>query len=143
MAEGAAPVPYVAWLRLTGNDINRSDLVTTDLDTVQIASAGSLSPIAGATTKFTPLLKSSTEAEMAPAAVLAMGGDPATLLDSFKSAGKSFTLAARVSGPVKSAFPGGPPPVEPDKPDAANPNTPAPPKPDAPLPAYIAQSSRR
>jgi ABC-type uncharacterized transport system involved in gliding motility auxiliary subunit len=35
--------------------------------------------------------------------------DPASLLDGFKPSGKRYTLAARVSGMVQSAFPDGPP----------------------------------
>ena len=35
--------------------------------------------------------------------------DPATLRDGFKPTGQRYTLAARVSGSVQSAFPAGPP----------------------------------
>jgi ABC-type uncharacterized transport system involved in gliding motility auxiliary subunit len=35
--------------------------------------------------------------------------DPATLRDGFKSTGVRYTLAARITGPVDSAFPDGPP----------------------------------
>jgi ABC-type uncharacterized transport system involved in gliding motility auxiliary subunit len=145
-AEGRSqPVPYVAWFQLKGDDLNRSDLVTSDIDTLQIASAGHLDSIAGATTKFAPLVQTSMEASVVPAVALSMGGDPPTLLDGFKSANKRFTIAARVVGPVKSAYPAGPPSADkpdPAKADPANPDAAAETLPtlDARLPAHLAQS---
>ncbi len=106
----AAVLPYYAWLRLAGNDINRKDLITGDIDTIQLASAGSISPVKGATTKFEPLLTSSKDAQKTESMVLQFGGDPQSLMNSFKSDNKSYTIAARVSGPIKTAYPGGEPP---------------------------------
>jgi ABC-type uncharacterized transport system involved in gliding motility auxiliary subunit len=39
----------------------------------------------------------------------AMLFDPSSLRDGFKPTGQRYTLAARVTGPIKTAFPGGPP----------------------------------
>ena len=110
-----AVLPYYAWLRLTGKDINRKDLITGDIDTIQLASAGALAPAKGAVTKFEPLLTSSTDAQKTQSMVLQFGSDPQSLMNSFKSDNKSYVLAARVTGPIKTAFPEGPPP-EPAKP---------------------------
>lgn len=105
-----AVLPYYAWLRLAGNNINRKDLITGDIDTIQLASAGAIAPLKGATTKFEPLLTSSTDAQKTESMVLQLGGDPQSLINSFRSDGKSYTIAARVSGPIKTAYPGGEPP---------------------------------
>ncbi|MFO1187749.1 MAG: Gldg family protein [Alphaproteobacteria bacterium] len=129
------PIPYLAWLRLTGDSLDKKDLIVSDIQSVQIASAGHLDPIPGATTKFQPLLQTSRESQAVPSMVLAMGGDPPSLLEEFKSENKRFTLAARVTGPVKSAYPAGPPAAEPPSTDA-----PKPAEPEAPLPAHIAES---
>ncbi|MFZ1991785.1 MAG: GldG family protein [Alphaproteobacteria bacterium] len=133
-----AVLPYYAWLRLTGKDINRKDLITGDIDTIQLASAGSLTPAKGATTKFEPLLTSSTDAQKTQSMVLQFGGDPQSLMNSFKSDYKSYVIAARVSGPIKTAYPDGPPP-EPAKPaDDKNANGETKPAtPPEPLPPQI------
>jgi ABC-type uncharacterized transport system involved in gliding motility auxiliary subunit len=64
--------------------------------------------------------------------------DPAQLMDGYSPGGKALTLAARVQGKAKTAFPGGytaPPEAEnPDDPDA-------PPKDDEPLPPHVEEST--
>jgi ABC-type uncharacterized transport system involved in gliding motility auxiliary subunit len=128
-------VPYLAWLRLKGDDLERTDLIVSDIETIQLASAGHLEPIPGATTKFTPLLQTSLESSTVPSIVLQMGGDPPSLLAEFKSANKRFTIGARVTGPVKSAYPQGPP--APEKPEVETAEARAP---QAPLPAQLKES---
>ncbi|MGH8180616.1 MAG: Gldg family protein, partial [Steroidobacteraceae bacterium] len=63
----------------------------------------------GANVKFEPLIQSSADAEPLPAQRFAMLLNPATLLDGFKPTGTRYTLGARVTGMVKTAFPDGPP----------------------------------
>jgi ABC-type uncharacterized transport system involved in gliding motility auxiliary subunit len=130
-------VPYIAWLRLKGDDLDRSDLIVSDIETIQLASAGHLEPIPGATTKFTALLQTSVESSTVPSIVLSMGGDPPSLLEEFKSANKRFTIGARVTGPVKSAYPAGPPAPEKPSPTAQAATAP---EPQAPLPAHLKES---
>ena len=55
------------------------------------------------------LRRSSTDAEPLPVTRFRMLFDPATLRDGFKPTGRRYTIAARVSGNVHSAFPAGPP----------------------------------
>jgi ABC-type uncharacterized transport system involved in gliding motility auxiliary subunit len=76
---------------------------------VNVATAGFLTPIKGATTRFEPILQSSTDAEPMPAERFAMLFDPSSLLEGFKPTGQRYTLAARVTGNVKTMFPSGPP----------------------------------
>lgn len=128
------PIPYLAWLRLSGDSLDKKDLIVSDIQSIQVASAGHIEPILGASTKFTPLLQTSSESQTVPSMILAMGGDPASLLEEFKSQNKRFTIAARVTGPVKSAYQG-PPAAETPAADA-----PKSAEPEAPLPAHIAES---
>jgi ABC-type uncharacterized transport system involved in gliding motility auxiliary subunit len=72
--------------------------------------AGVLSKKDGAAIEFEPLLQSSADAELLPAARLAFLPDSRALLDDFKPTGKRYALGARVLGKLKSAYPGGPPP---------------------------------
>ena len=58
-----------------------------------MATAGHLEPLKGATTKFEPLLQSSTDAELLPVERFRMLFDPATLLEGFKPTGERYTLA--------------------------------------------------
>jgi ABC-type uncharacterized transport system involved in gliding motility auxiliary subunit len=63
----------------------------------------------GATAKLTPLLRSSVESEAMPAERFQFLPDPTELLNGFTPSGKEFVLAARLEGPLKSAFPDGAP----------------------------------
>jgi len=106
---GEPPVRHLGILGLNDESFNRSDVITAGLSSVNVASAGALSPHKGAPVKFEPLLQSSTQAGLIPTSRFVMLFDPATLADGFKPTGQRYTLGARVSGNVKSAFPDGPP----------------------------------
>jgi ABC-type uncharacterized transport system involved in gliding motility auxiliary subunit len=105
------PVDYVLWMTLRGDDILPNDPVTAKLTEVNVASAGALEPVKGAKTTFKPLLRSSDDSELVNAkTVMATPVPDATaLLQDFKPTGTRYTLAARVTGPASTAFPGGPP----------------------------------
>jgi ABC-type uncharacterized transport system involved in gliding motility auxiliary subunit len=105
--------PYPAWLSITPETLNRNDAVTADLASLTFASAGALSQIKDASTSFTPLVWSSPRAQMLDAQMLE-DPDPEALMAALAAAGTqdahSRVLAVRLSGPVKTAFPDGPPP---------------------------------
>ncbi len=109
MRRGEAPVPHLGILGLTSADFASGDVITAGLSSVNVATAGSLSPVKDAKVRFEPLLQSSADAELLPVQRFAMLFDPSTLRDGFRATGKRYTLAARVSGNVKTAFPKGPP----------------------------------
>ncbi len=113
-------VDYLAWLSLKPSNFNRSDVLTADLNSIQMASAGILEAKPGATTKIEPLIQTSEQSEEIDVDKVKMQPDPAALLAQFKSGNKQLILAARLSGPVKTAFPDGPPP-EPKKDDKDKP----------------------
>jgi ABC-type uncharacterized transport system involved in gliding motility auxiliary subunit len=108
MREGEEPVVHPGILGLDQSSFS-DDVVTAGLSNINVAMAGALFPVKGSQVRFEPLLQSSTDAELLPAARFRMLQDPASLLDGFKPAGVRYTIAARVSGPVHSAFPEGPP----------------------------------
>ena len=101
------PTRHIGILGLHHADMDPKDVVTASLDIINMATAGSLAPRAGAKTTFEPLLQSSTSAAPLPAERFNALTDPATLRDGFKPTGARYTLAARVTGPVDSAFPHG------------------------------------
>jgi len=100
---------YIAWLALPQTSMNRDDAVTGELQTLNLATAGALEPLDGATTKFEPLVSSSSQTMAVPAAKVSGNPDILALLRGFKTDGKTRVLAARITGPVKSAFPDGAP----------------------------------
>jgi gliding motility-associatede transport system auxiliary component len=116
---GGAPLDYVAWLDLNAANLNRSDMVTADLNHIDMASAGILQPLPGAKTKIEPLIWTSRDSEKIPVEMLDGMPDVAGLLDNFKPSGKRYILAAHVTGMVDTAFPDGPPKPA-AKPAAAN-----------------------
>jgi ABC-type uncharacterized transport system involved in gliding motility auxiliary subunit len=118
------PLDYVAWLQLKDAAFNHDDLVTGDLDRINMASAGILKPTKDAKTTFVPLIRTSTESEEIPVDKVEGMPDVAALLDNFKPTGERYTLAARISGPAQTAFPDGPPkPKEEQKSSDAQPAT--------------------
>ena len=115
--ERPVAVDYIAWLALGADNFNRERIVTAQLGAVNVATAGSLRPVEGASTEFTPLMTSSAEAMLFERMHIQFMPDPAQLLADFAATGDNYTLAAQVSGAVETAFPDGPPPPEED--DAA------------------------
>jgi ABC-type uncharacterized transport system involved in gliding motility auxiliary subunit len=104
------PVRHIGILGLSHDDMNQKDVVSASLDKINLATVGSLAARPGAKTTFEPLLQSSASAAPIPAQRFNALTDPATLRDGFKPTGVRYALAARVTGPVESAFPQGAPP---------------------------------
>jgi ABC-type uncharacterized transport system involved in gliding motility auxiliary subunit len=111
MSQGGRPqaIDYVLWLQLRENNIDQNDFVTGDLKQLTMATPGILQAKDGATTQFTPLLETGKKAMSIPVARVQFRLDPVGLLNSYRPGSKKLTLAARVTGPVKTAFPDGPP----------------------------------
>jgi len=65
-----------------------------------------------ATIEFEPLLQSSTHAALLPTSKLMFLPDSDSLLDGFQATGERYTIAARIHGKVKTAFPDGKPDAE-------------------------------
>ncbi|MBV1881387.1 MAG: Gldg family protein [Pseudomonadales bacterium] len=88
------------------------DVVTDQLELINVGTAGILSQREGATTDFTPLIESSSESMPIDLALFNNLRDPAMLADGFIPTGDSYAVAARVKGIVNTAFPDGAPNVE-------------------------------
>ncbi|MGB1548329.1 MAG: Gldg family protein, partial [Alphaproteobacteria bacterium] len=105
-------IRYLPWIRLSRENLNDRDPVTSGLEHLIFATAGALRPKAGATTTFTPLIASSQDSRLFETKTLVGNMDPERFLRDFQPAGENFILAARITGNVKSAFPDGPPRIE-------------------------------
>ncbi len=105
---------YVLWLGLDRRNLDERDPLAANIERLNFASVGILSKAADAKTEFTPLIKTTLEAMEIPASAVSMMPDAIGLLRDYKRGGKALTLAARVSGEAKSAFPDGRPAPAPE-----------------------------
>jgi ABC-type uncharacterized transport system involved in gliding motility auxiliary subunit len=95
---------YVLWLTVPKTNLDANDIVTANVDHLNIATVGSLAAVKGATTRFTPLFWSSDDAELYDLNYVKSGPTPDDLLQGFKPTGTRYVIAARLSGPLKSAY---------------------------------------
>lgn len=100
-------VDYVAWLTLREQNFNATDFVTGKIQSMVMASSGVLRKKDTADTQFSPLIKTSDQSMPVDAASIQFFTSPEELLQMYVPGGEPYTLAARVSGDVKSAFPDG------------------------------------
>ena len=103
------PVRHLGLLGLDATAIDPEDVITDGLYNINVGTAGHFSVAEGSTAALQPLLSSSSDAETLPSIQMQMLTDPEALLDDFAPSGESYILAARLTGPLNSAFPDGPP----------------------------------
>jgi ABC-type uncharacterized transport system involved in gliding motility auxiliary subunit len=103
------PMRHIGLLGLDAEAMAEDEIVTSGLGSVNLGTAGALSLAEGAGISLVPLLRSSTESALMPALQFQFLSDPMILLDGFIPSGQSQVLAARIEGPIKSAFADGPP----------------------------------
>jgi len=106
---------YVSWIGLGPQNFNSDDVTTADLNRIFMAGAGYLSKKDGADIEVTPLITTGEHAMRIDTAKVRMQPDPVQLLRDFKSEAHPFTIAARIHGTLKTAFPDGPPEKAEDK----------------------------
>ncbi len=103
------PVRHIGILGLRHANMDPKDVLTASLESINMATVGALAQSKGAKTSFQPLLLSSANAEPLPAQRFNALTDPASLRDGFKATGVRYAIAARITGPIDSAFPKGAP----------------------------------
>jgi ABC-type uncharacterized transport system involved in gliding motility auxiliary subunit len=108
LGESTRPVTHYGMMGLQRGSF-ANDIVTTGMQVLNMSSAGALAPVEGAQTTFEPLVQSSADSGLMDAPLFKALTDPTILLDEFQASGERYTIAARVSGPVQTAFPGGRP----------------------------------
>lgn len=105
VGQGRAPVHHPGIIGLTSADLNHDDVVTANLETINVSSAGYFGLAKDATSKLVPLMQSSGDAMTTPVSRLKMLPDPSALLTDFKPTGERYVIAGRVEGKFKTAFP--------------------------------------
>lgn len=111
VAGNRRPMDYLVWIRAGKAQMNAADIVSGDLSQVMFATPGAIEKLDGATTTIEPLITTTANAGTFSPITVRMTGNPDDLAKQFKPEGHPFTLAARVSGQARTAFPDGPPQV--------------------------------
>ena len=100
------PVRHLAVLGLGKEALNQGDVVSAELATLNLSSAGALSLAKESPLTMDALAQSSGASMLAPVAtVRENAGTPDALRDGFKPGGSPFVLAARFGGELDTAFP--------------------------------------
>jgi len=107
VGEERRPVRHPGWLSLPQQTMDADDVTTASLESLTMATAGFLEPLENATTRFTPLVQSSTYAMPIEAQRFATLENPEVLLRDLEPTGERYTLVARIQGPAHSAYPDG------------------------------------
>ena len=106
MGEGQAPVRHPAILGFTVDDLNHEEVATSNLETVNVSSAGYFELAKDAKdVKMTPLIQTTADATTVTSERLRMLQDPSVLYQDYKGGGEPLIVAARLSGKFKTAFP--------------------------------------
>ena len=105
---------YPVWMNITPHTFDGDDIVTGNLGNLGFGTPGHLEPAEGAATTFTPLVSTTPRAAgFTTEQVAAVTTDPRDLLDAYTPRDRAYTVVARVSGKVRTAFPDGRPQPEP------------------------------
>lgn len=112
-ADGAL-VRHPAYIGVDLKEADTAEVVTAELDVLNLGFAGYLKANEDPAVEITPLVRSSSDAGFLDPNLLAFTPDINSLWSGFNPQGEPLTLAARISGTVSSAFPGG----RPEKPAA-------------------------
>jgi ABC-type uncharacterized transport system involved in gliding motility auxiliary subunit len=124
--ERRQPIACVYYQQLQSENLDEHDVVTANVPSIVLSTPGILRKKEGATTDVMPLFRTSPDAAEVPTSTVQFAPDPAAMLADFVPGGTPFTIAARVHGTVKTAFPEGRPaasaPAEGETPPAPGPD---------------------
>lgn len=99
------PVRHLGIIGVTKDGMSQDDVITSGLNVVNMAFAGHIARSESAVAEVTPVILSSDKAGLIPTSSLPLASDPDLLRDGFEPTGDRYTLAARITGKVPSAFP--------------------------------------
>jgi ABC-type uncharacterized transport system involved in gliding motility auxiliary subunit len=112
------PADYPVWMILRQANLNQDDPLMSQIAQINLASAGILTKREGATTTVEPLITTSPQSMAIDTKRLGEGAggmpDILGIIKDYKPELKGMMIAARITGPVSTAFPDGPPPAKKD-----------------------------
>lgn len=107
------PVRHLGLLGITGQQLNSEAVVTADLESINVGTAGHVQAAEDSSLTFEPLITSTRNAATISTSRFSFLPDPAALMNEFAPTGEEYVIAARLHGRLPSAFPDGPPENEP------------------------------
>ena len=116
---GLRTIRHLGLIGLDEFAMNSEDIVTAGLNSINIGTAGHFTLAENSGVTLVPLLTSSASAGTLPTIQFQFLSDPSSLLDGFTPSGEIYVLAARLDGPLTTAFPDGPPTVDDESEDEA------------------------
>ncbi|WP_455220588.1 Gldg family protein [Kaarinaea lacus] len=109
MGQRNAAIDYPIWMKIPKEEMNASDIITSELGTINVASPGKITIKETENVTITPLFTTTDKSTEVDKARLGFMADPQDLLRNYRPSGEKMVLAARITGKVKSAFADGPP----------------------------------
>jgi ABC-type uncharacterized transport system involved in gliding motility auxiliary subunit len=104
-SEGSAPQPDVTILGVGVEHMNQADIVSAELEAINLDKTGAFSMKEGSALKLEPLIQSSKEATLFETDRVRFMPNPVELLDGFTPSGEQYIIAGRLTGSFKTAFP--------------------------------------
>lgn len=101
----AQPVSNPVLIGLNRDALNQNDTVSAQLDALNFASAGAIELAPHSPMTLQPLARTSPNTDLIATDRVRLQTDPKQLSEGFRATGKSYVLAARLTGKPNSAFP--------------------------------------
>jgi ABC-type uncharacterized transport system involved in gliding motility auxiliary subunit len=103
------PIRHLGLLGIGRAELNSSEVITGDLESVNVGMAGHVGLKQESKLSIEPLISSSRNAAVIPSSRFSFLPDPAALQRDFSPSGEQYVIAARLTGTFPTAFPDGPP----------------------------------
>ncbi len=103
--QGQPAVRDPAIIGFDKRDLNADDVVTANLDSINVSTAGYFQLAKGSKNKLIPLIQTSTDAMVVPSRRVKFLPDPSQLLNGYQPSRQSHVIAGRLEGKFKTAFP--------------------------------------
>jgi ABC-type uncharacterized transport system involved in gliding motility auxiliary subunit len=99
------PIRHLGVLGLGAETLNQGDVISAQLDAVNMSSVGHFTLREGAAVSMEPLAQSSASSALVATDRVRFLPDPASLFTDFAPTGEHYVLAARLTGALGTAFP--------------------------------------
>lgn len=100
---GSKPEPYLPWLELKSEHFNQKDVVTRNLTTMYLATAGAIEKLPDSEVTVENLIVTGPNSGPVPVASIQFSPNPKEILGQFQPTGPQ-TVAVRLSGKIRSAY---------------------------------------
>jgi len=104
------PAPYMSWMAIKREGVSPTDTVTSNINLLNLQSAGVIQQKEGAKLAFEPLVTTTEDSQIMDVSLInELRPKIVEMWEGFKPSGKRLVVAARLTGRMKTMFPDGPP----------------------------------